>query len=281
MKEDEGSKTAEFVCLARAAAHGKTKAPKFSDPTAETFLSADAREALARLRGDGEPDPRDLLIRMRSEVMVARTVAIDDAIRAVTNPQLVNLGAGLDGRAWRMSELSRTVVFEVDHPATQTAKRARAATLQPTAKEIRFVAVDFVSDSLDAALAAAGHEPLEPTTWLWEGVIPYLAPADVEASLAVVRRRSAPGSRIAIAYQAPPVVPPAVPAAPPPALPSVWKNEPLRSFWTVEQMSALLERAGFHVESDRDLVMLADACGADLSSAGSRVSASRVVVAAL
>ena len=30
MKEGEGSKTAEFVCLARAAAHGQTKAPKFS-----------------------------------------------------------------------------------------------------------------------------------------------------------------------------------------------------------------------------------------------------------
>ena len=277
MKDDEGSKTAEFVCLARAAAHGKTKAPKFSDPTAEAFLSTEGRAALARLRSDGAPDPLDFLIRMRSEVMVARTVAIDDAIRAVTNPQLVNLGAGLDGRAWRMSELSNAVVFAVDHPATQSVKRARAATLTATAKEIRFVAVDFVRDSLDDALAAAMRAARAPTTWLWEGVLPYLTPAEVESSLAVVQRRSAAGSRIAIAYQAPAVGAPSVAA---PAAPSVSKNEPLRSFWTVEQMSALLERAGFHVGLDRDLVVLADECGADLSSAGALVSTSRIVVGA-
>jgi O-methyltransferase involved in polyketide biosynthesis len=39
-------------------------------------------------------------------MMVARTVAIDGAIRTAVSSQVVILGAGLDGRAWRMPELA-------------------------------------------------------------------------------------------------------------------------------------------------------------------------------
>jgi Leucine carboxyl methyltransferase len=42
---------------------------------------------------------------------VARTVAIDDVVRETASPELVILGAGLDGRAFRMPELARTIVF--------------------------------------------------------------------------------------------------------------------------------------------------------------------------
>ena len=38
------------------------------------------------------------------------------------------------------------------------------------ARELRFVPVDFAHDSLDAALQAAGHDPILATTWVWEGV---------------------------------------------------------------------------------------------------------------
>src|SRR3954463_13376344 len=156
VQEGEGSKSAEFVCLARAAAHGETKAPKFSDPTALAFLSEEAKASLLRLRAGATEASEQLmhhLVRIRSEVIAARTIAIDEAVRGADAPQLVNLGAGLDGRAWRMSELSNTVVFEVDHPASQERKQARAATLRPMAKEIRFVPLDFARDSLAAALA--------------------------------------------------------------------------------------------------------------------------------
>jgi Leucine carboxyl methyltransferase len=54
-------------------------------------------------------------------------VAIDDAIRTAASPQVVILGAGLDGRAWRVSELADAIVFEVDHPDSQRMKRERAA----------------------------------------------------------------------------------------------------------------------------------------------------------
>ena len=115
-------------------------------------------------------------------MMVSRTVAIDEAVRAAASPQVVILGAGLDGRAWRMQELRDVTVFEVDHPDSQRVKRARVSALQQVARDVRFVPVDFTRDRLDDALAAAGHDATRPTTWIWEGVVMYLELADIEAT---------------------------------------------------------------------------------------------------
>ena len=132
-----------------------------------------------------------------------RTVAIDDAVSEWPAAQVVILGAGLDGRAWRMPGLASVDVFEVDHPTSQRDKRDRVGELPSLARSLRFVPVDFTGDDLDGALASAGHEPATATTWIWEGVVPYLTPAEVGATALVVGGRSAPGSRLVVNYQAP------------------------------------------------------------------------------
>ena len=135
-----------------------------------------------------------------------RTLAIDEALREAVEAgvrQLVVLGAGLDARAWRMPELAETRVFEVDHPSTQAYKRERVGARSPTAKEVRFVAVDFAKDSLEGALANAEHDATAPTFWLWEGVTPYLPLEAIRATLTAVASRSAKGSRIAVTYGTP------------------------------------------------------------------------------
>ena len=180
-------------------------------------------------------------------MMVARTVAIDDAIRERPAPQLVILGAGLDGRAWRMPELRDTVVYEVDHPDTQREKRTRAAALAPAAREIHFVPVDFTRDDLDVALARAGHDPARPTVWLWEGVVMYLTASEIEATLAIVERRAAAGSRLIVAYHSPALILAIVAAF------VRHLGEPLRSVHTPEKMRALLAAHGFEVTRDDDL----------------------------
>ena len=140
-------------------------------------------------------------VRANAEVIVPRTVAIDDAVRAHPDPQLVILGAGLDGRAWRMPELAGAAVFEVDQPASQQDKRDRAAGLPgiPPA----YVPVDFGRDRLGEALAAAGHRADRATTWIWEGVVPYLTRAEVAATVAAIAACSAPGSRLIVNFQMP------------------------------------------------------------------------------
>jgi methyltransferase (TIGR00027 family) len=250
------SQTAVMVAVARAAAHGRTPGVDFQDPTALALLPEEARRRVEEFRAGGPA--KDLRGRLahafldrRAKMMVPRTVAIDEAVRAAASPQVVILGAGLDGRAWRMPELRDVTVFEVDHPDSQREKRARAAALQPTAREVRFVPVDFTRDRLDDALAAAGHDPARPTTWVWEGVVMYLARADIEATLAAIQRRSAPGSHLAVLYLGRSLLLPLVSFL----LRRV--GEPLRTLFTPDRLRALLARYGFAVARDEGLPAIA------------------------
>jgi methyltransferase (TIGR00027 family) len=238
--------------MGRAVAHLAPPFPGFSDPTASALLPESARARVARAVAPVPPKGLRAnvdrgYLRRQSTLMALRTAAIDDAVRDAAAPQVVILGAGLDGRAWRMPELASSVVFEVDHPDSQRDKRARIGALAPAAREIRFLAVDFARDSLDTALAQAGHVATERTMWVWEGVVMYLTPENVEATLAVIARRSAPGSRLSITYAAPARILRLV------GLIVRLIGEPFRSAFTREAMAALLAKHGFRVLGDDNI----------------------------
>ncbi len=278
MREGQASQTAVMVAMGRAVAHLRGTVAGFSDPTALTLLPAEARARVERFR-DGPPPAtaREKFARKflegRSQMMAVRTVAIDVAVREVANRQVVILGAGLDGRAWRMNELRDTVVFEVDHPDTQREKVARAASLARAAREIRFVAVDFTRDRLDEKLATAGHDPTQPTTWIWEGVVMYLTKAEVEATLQIVSRRSAPRSRLIIAYAAPALILPLV------RMLVRRVGEPFRSVHTAAKKNTLLTAHGVAVTRDDDLPGLARAISEPAWRATRGLRHLRIVVA--
>src|SRR4051812_10058301 len=167
MEPGQASRTAVLVCAARALAHEAALARGFSDPTALDLLPDDARATIA---GHRAGPPKGVVARLRYQFMEARaammavrTVIVDEAVRETSSPQVVILGAGLDGRAWRMPELRDAVVFEVDHPDTQRAKRVRAERLTKQASEVKFVPVVFTRDDLGERLAAAGHDPKQRT----------------------------------------------------------------------------------------------------------------------
>ena len=250
----EASRTAVLVCQGRAVAHGRG----LDDPTALPLLRAAERGPVELVRAGTPPNGWTERmtyesVRATGEVMVPRTLAIDAAVRERDAPQLVILGAGLDGRAWR---LPAPAVFEVDHPASQQDKRDRCAGL-PAVQ--RWVPVDFARDDLAAALAAAGHDPAVPTTWVWEGVVPYLRRGEVIGTVHRVDELSAPGSRLIVNYQARAftasvgrlvlrtLTGPSSPLA----------HEPNRSVWTPAAMAALLAGHGFRVRRDQDLLTLA------------------------
>jgi methyltransferase (TIGR00027 family) len=220
-------------------------------------------------------------VRACADVVVPRTVAIDEALRARPTGQLVILGAGLDTRAWRLPELARTDVWEVDHPASQQDKRARLATaeeLPAVARSVRFTPVDFAVDDLGAVLDAAGHDPSAPTTWLWEGVVPYLTRDEVRATVAALAARSAPDSTLVVNYQAP-----SARAATGRLLArvlrgSVTSGEPWRSLWRPRRMAALLAEYGLRVVSDDDLLALAHTLGSPAQRRSS-LRSGRVAVA--
>jgi len=278
VKSGQESQTAIMVAVGRAIADGRTKAAAFHDPTAYALLPAGAQREVAAIRAGTRGATVGIrisrvLAERRSEMMVPRTVAIDAAVRQAAAPQVVILGAGLDGRAWRMDELASATVFEVDHPDSQRTKRERSARLPLKAREVRFVPVDFDRDDLDAALGAAGHNPHLRTIWIWEGVVMYLARPAIAATLAIVARRSPPGSRLVVAYHAPALILKLV----------GWivgrAGEPLRSAFRPQEMRQLLARHGFAVVRDDDLPTLAQTVTPEVAAAVRPLRHFRIVVA--
>lgn len=260
MEAAKASRTAVLVCQGRAAADGRIAPGVFADPVALRMLRPDERVPVEQVRAGTVPRSGRIAyetVLATAEVVVPRTVAIDAAVRAADTRQLVVLGAGLDGRAWRLPELAAAAVYELDHPASQQDKRERTAGLTPLAGALRLVPVDFSLDRVDEALAAAGHDAGTPTTWVWEGVVPYLTEAQVHATVAAVARRSAAGSTLVVNYQEPGVTAAAGRLFARALLVlartrSPWRDEPRRSAWTARTMGALLARHGLRVTSDED-----------------------------
>jgi methyltransferase (TIGR00027 family) len=254
MKGQRPSRTAHFVALGRAMADaGLSHVPNFRDPTAHVFLSDKGKRSLAKttqLAREGKRSARLEMARTMADMMALRTAAIDAGVRdAVAGgaTQLVILGAGYDGRAWRMPELAGVRVFEVDHPATQGDKRAHVAELPAAPGVVNFVSIDFEREALDAVLERAGHDRSAPTCWIWEGVVMYLTCDAMRATLAGVAKRSAPGSTLIVNYHAPHRRLIA-------RLILRLIGEPQISAWSPGDMSADLRSAGFVVHEDSGLI---------------------------
>ena len=278
MKRTRASRTALMVAYMRAVADvGVSHVPDFHDPTARVFLTAKGKRRLAKVEQQLRSGRHGMMFefaRVSADFMALRTSIIDAAVRAAIasgTRQLVILGAGLDGRAWRMSELAGVRVFEVDHPATQTYKRQHLEALSKPIANVEFVSVDFEHDSLDTALDRAGHDTTQPSCWIWEGVVMYLTRAAMRATLTTLATRSADGSTLIINYHTHMRRPIA-------GLLLRLLGEPMRSMWSPEEMAAELHAADFDVDEDSGVADWAErfATGDVRASAG-RVM--RVVVA--
>ncbi len=250
MKADRASRTAHFVALGRALADaGLSHVPDFHDPTARVFLTEKGKRSFEKTERAARDGNRGMAVnaaRVMADLIALRTTAIDTAVRdAITGgaTQLVILGAGYDGRAWRLNELAGVKVFEVDHPATQGEKRARVTELPPATGTVSFVSIDFECEALGTVLERAGHDPSSPTCWIWEGVVMYLTREAMHGTLAGIADRSARGSTLIVNYH----------SAHRRFLASLMFRligEPQISAWTRDAMAADLRAAGFTVNED-------------------------------
>ena len=189
-----------------------------------------------------------------------RTAAIDDALRealARGASQVVLLGAGLDNRADRMSELEGVAVFEVDHPSMQRHKRERLEHAHRRRSEgggrrrVTLVPVDFERDRLDQSLRDAGLAASEPSFWIWEGVTVYLTPEAISATLRAIAVLSPPGSRIALTYTRPSELEAWV--TPPTRALAGLVGEPVRGMLSRVELEERLRDAGFTLISDESV----------------------------
>jgi methyltransferase (TIGR00027 family) len=166
----------------------------FADPLADAFLRPSWRLLAA---ASGVPGLRQAALSLYDQVggrgprpsAIVRTKMIDDALDELLadRDQCVLLGAGYDTRAHRLASLFGRPVFEVDHPATQAAKRAVVERLSAGDENVIYVPVDFERDDLADALSGAGFVPGRASVFVWEGVMQYLTAGAVGSTLDVVR----------------------------------------------------------------------------------------------
>lgn len=170
----------------------------FTDPFAGAFLRRSWR-ALAV--ASGIPAMRPLAFALYDSIggpgprpsAIVRTRVIDDALSELmsSHGQCVILGAGYDTRAHRLEALRSKRVYEVDHPATQDAKRSIVRKLGLETEHVTYVPVDFEHDSLFDRLLDSGYRRESPSVVLWEGVTQYLTRGAVESTLGVIRSLAA------------------------------------------------------------------------------------------
>jgi len=195
--------TARGVALLRAIEMQRPAAERLStDPYARAFVNPLTLHSTALMVRSGLLDR--ILPRGTVDFAIVRERYVHDLmVGEIRNGigQLVILGAGFDTRAYRIPELGSIPVFEVDHPATQSAKRHALERVAPTLPAgHRFVAVDFNTQSLGERLAAAGYDETKRTLFVWQGVIMYLTQAGIDATLSFIAGHSAPGSSLVFDY---------------------------------------------------------------------------------
>lgn len=253
--EKRESVTALFVSAARGLARGDSTG--VLDPFAKSLLPRGVGAAVGALGAFARSDAANIAFRMATGGLVhhieLRTLAIDAALgrylSRTENAQVMLLGAGADARGYRLEALTGIPFFEVDHPSTQTEKRARASELTPLAA-ITYVPVDFEKDSLADSLDDAGFDRSRPTFVIWEGVTMYLTADAVKGTLGVLRDVLATGSALAVTYALPELSP--VPRSTRPLIRAAFSmlGEPLRGLYSPKEMARMLTNAGFQPRED-------------------------------
>jgi methyltransferase (TIGR00027 family) len=201
VRENRHSATAQRVAERRAA-HQLFDQPRvFEDPLALSIIGA---EATASLVSEPAKAQTHVSRALRAFIAVRSCYAEDNLAEAVRRgvTQYVVLGAGLDTFAYR-NPFAELRVFEVDHPATQSWKRARLEAAGISIPEhLTFTPVDFERQTFEEGLKLAGFDFERPAFFSWLGVTPYLPR---EIVLATFERISAmsPENGVAFDYAIP------------------------------------------------------------------------------
>lgn len=198
MEEGQPSATALGAALHRAA-HQFLDIPKIlNDPLALRIIGPNAKAAMQTYL-----KWHRLNHSLRAFIALRSRYAEDEMALAVENGvrQYVILGAGLDTFAYRNPyPESYLRVFEVDHPATQSWKRARLREAEIAIPDsLTFAPVDFEKQTLADGLSRAGFRPDERAFFSLLGVALYLTKSAVMETLKFVAALP-PGSEIVFDY---------------------------------------------------------------------------------
>jgi methyltransferase (TIGR00027 family) len=186
MDPAKASATAAGVAVARGAHRSCDQPPWVLD---DPFALQLAGPRWAEIQSASEAAFPETALRQSRASVVARSRYAEDRLVSGGYRQYVILGAGLDSFAWRRADLIGWLrLFEVDHPASQDGHV--------------FAPVDFETTPLCDGLTRAGLDWSQPAFFSWLGVIIYLTPEAITATLNTVSGCGT-GSEIVLSYDAP------------------------------------------------------------------------------
>lgn len=143
----------------------------FADPWAEELAGAEGM-SWAEQRGEDKLAP-----------IILRTRFFDDfllhTLQQEQARQVILLGAGLDTRAFRLDWPPNTCLYELDQPAVlQHKEQVLSAAGAAPACDRRTIRIDLTAP-WEEALLASGFDSHQPSIWLLEGFLFYLATPDI------------------------------------------------------------------------------------------------------
>lgn len=206
-------RTALMVAAERALETERGPDALFQDPFARELggpegvaMSDTFEKSAARVGFKGWPKFHKTWSAVRTRfVDDALTEAVESMAKAAKDGklQLVNLGAGVDTRPYRLKcyRAFRTS-FEVDRPEVNALKTAIFKRLGATPHcPVVTVAADLREPgALSAALKAAGFDPRSPALFLVEGLLDYLQ-GSVEGFLQEISQLAAAGSSAVVNFR--------------------------------------------------------------------------------
>jgi methyltransferase (TIGR00027 family) len=104
--------------------------------------------------------------------------------------QVAVIAAGFDSLTYQLHRQFPDVLFvEIDHPATQSVKRAVLESRGSIGPNLAFLAVDLSATPLATAMEAEPRwDPSVPTLWIAEGLLMYLDKSDVVNIMKTISR---------------------------------------------------------------------------------------------
>ena len=180
----------------------------FEDPYSEKLLTPPYKFFVFLMRS---PKLFNFLMKFREKAtpgligwMFCRFRYIDDVLKeSVANKEIetvVNLGTGMDCRAYYIPGTESIKFFEVDHPSVIKKKKSKLQNiLEKLPDHVVYVPLDFEKQTLDTELKRAGYNLSSKTLFIWEGVTQYISEEANNCILEYIAQAT-PGSKIVFSY---------------------------------------------------------------------------------
>jgi len=135
--------------------------------------------------------------------ILCRTRYIDDLLNNAIDEgfgAVVNLGAGMDTRAFRITGVENIQYFELDSPELLKVKRSNIdKNIGELPSNVSLVPIDFISQDLGEELKKAGYALSSKTLFIWEGVTQYISKEAIDNTIKYVAQVHT-GSKVVFTY---------------------------------------------------------------------------------